>query len=627
MSDQVSDRNFRELLRMIRETRGFDFTTYKRSTLLRRISRRMDAVGIATFAGYRDYLELEHEEFQRLFDSLLINVTSFFRDAHAWQTLREQALPGILAAKGNDRPIRVWSAGCASGEEAYTLAILLTEVLGVDAFRRRVKIYATDLDEPALQHARTATYDERALSAVPEELRAVYFEQVGDDQYVFRRDLRRSVIFGRNDLTKDAPISRVDLLVTRNTLMYFNVDTQESILRRFHFALNDPGYLFLGKAEMLLSHDDRFEPLDLRVRLFRKVPALAGRRVEPRAPGPAGADERRAPTSQVAEAVFASGPVAQLGVDLAGYLAVANRQAESLFGLHPRDVGRPFQDLEVSYRPVELRSRIEQVRADLHPVELREVEWQRSPGASTVMLDVTVVPVYDAAGDLLGVGINFGDVTRYQELRAELESANQELEQAYGEVESLNEELETTNEELQSTNEELETSNEELQSTNEELETMNEELQSANNELQETNETLRVRSGEFDRANTFLESVLRSLGAAVVIVDDDLVIKLWNPGAEGLWGLKPTEAEGRHLLSLEIGLPVEKLAPLLRGLLADGEQATISTVVEAFNRRGTQDRLAVTASLLRADHSPVGGLILMIDYANTSGEATPDAQW
>src|SRR5262252_4238803 len=326
---------------MLKETRGFDFTGYKRTTLMRRVRRRMDARGLRSLSEYRDYLELEPEEFTRLFDSLLINVTGFFRDPQAWEALREEVLPELLSAKSARRPLRVWSAGCATGEEAYTLAIVLAEAMGLEDFISRVKIYATDLDEDALGEARAGVYTERQIAEVDEELRRKYFEANGS-KYSFRRDLRRQVIFGRNDLTRDAPISRVDLLVARNTLMYFNAETQSNIIRRFHFALSYPGYLFLGKAEMLLNHADRFVPVDLRKRLFRKAaptavePAVSGGWTEVITREPAG--------SRIESAALASGPIVQLAVDLDDRLRVANAAAEALFNLRPRDVGRPFQD-------------------------------------------------------------------------------------------------------------------------------------------------------------------------------------------------------------------------------------------------------------------------------------------
>ena len=599
---------------MVKESRGFDFTGYKRSTLERRINRRIAVVGLSTFAEYRDYLELEPEEFSQLFESMLINVTGFFRDPLAWQALQEQVIPELLSAKGVKTPVRVWSAGCATGEEAYTLAIVLAEAMGADQFRERVKIYATDLDEDALQQARAGTYEADALADVPEELVDTYFEPAGTRR-AFRRDLRRQVIFGRNDLTHDAPISRVDLLAARNTLMYFNAETQASIVRRFHFALSYPGYLFLGKAEMLLNHSDRFQPVDLRKRLFRKASPTIGMETGPPASWSDTAGRERV-GDRLESAALTSGPAVQLAVDLADKLRVANSAAEALFNLRPRDLGRPFQDLEVSYRPVELRSRIDQVRKELRPVELHDVEWVRAGSSEPGYYDISVVPLFGAPGDLIGVGVSFVDVTRYRRVRDELAYANTELERAYEELQSLNEELETTNEELQSTNEELETTNEELQSTNEELETMNEELQSTNDELQVINAELRGRTEELNQANGFLGAVLRSLGSAVIVLTENLRVRVWSPGAEDLWGLRPEEAESRDVLSLDIGLPTAEIAPWLRGVLAGADGSSTSTIdLPALNRRGKTVKLRVAASAMRSEEGTISGLILVIDQA------------
>ncbi|MGE5291071.1 MAG: CheR family methyltransferase [Micromonosporaceae bacterium] len=604
------EQEFDELLLMLKETRGFDFTGYKRPTLMRRIKRRMDACGLKSIGEYRDHLELEPEEFARLFDSLLINVTGFFRDPPAWEALRDEILPELLAAKGATRPIRIWSAGCATGEEAYTLAIIFAEALGTEGFLNRVKIYATDLDEEALQQARTGTYTDRQIADVPEELRDRYFEPAGT-RHSFRRDLRRQVIFGRNDLTRDAPISRVDLLVARNTLMYFTADTQSTVIRKFHFALSVPGYLFLGKAEMLLNHGGQFEPVDLRKRVFKKIPGSGAEL--PRAQGAEFGTVDKPRAARMEAAALAAGPVAQLVLDQAGKLAVANVRAGRLFNLDPRDVGRLFQDLEVSYRPVELRSVIEQVKKEERPVEITDVSWHRAAGQPATVLDVTVAPLVAESGGLVGVGISFVDVTRYRRLRDELEHSNADLERAYEELQSLNEELETTNEELQSTNEELETTNEELQSTNEELETMNEELQSTNDELQAINDVLRLRTEELDAANGFLGSVLRSLGSAVIVVNEDLRVRVWSPGAEDLWGLRADEAEGKHLLTLDGGLPVQRIVPILQRMLTD-KADSIETTVEALNRRGKTVRLRVGCSLLRGEGGTSHGVILVMDH-------------
>src|SRR5919107_4684575 len=266
---------FEAVLSHLKSSRGFDFTGYKRSSLVRRMNRRMAQVGVNTYTDYLDYLELHADEFTALFNSILINVTAFFRDPEAWEFLRSDVLPRLIASKGPTQPIRIWSAGCASGEEAYTLAMALTEMLGPAEVRERVKIYATDVDEEALAHARHGSYSEREIRGVPPELLERYFDLVGG-RYRVRKELRRAVIFGRNDLVQNAPISRVDVLVCRNTLMYFTAETQARILSRFHFALNRGGTLLLGRAEMLLSHGALFRTVDLRRRVFQKAAGSSG---------------------------------------------------------------------------------------------------------------------------------------------------------------------------------------------------------------------------------------------------------------------------------------------------------------------------------------------------------------
>ena len=261
------DENFEALLGFMRDARGFDFTGYKRTSLMRRVRRRMDHLEVQTFEEYLDVLQANADEFAALFNTILINVTAFFRDPEAWDFVAENVIPALVRQQVGDGTIRIWSAGCASGQEAYTLAMLLAEAMPADEFRRRVKIYATDVDEEALAHARTASYDARAVESVPAHLLERYFDLIGS-KYVFNKDLRRAVIFGRNDLVRDAPISRVQLLVCRNTLMYLNADTQRAVLGRLHFALAPTGVLFLGHAEMLLSHADKFTPVDLKNRLF-----------------------------------------------------------------------------------------------------------------------------------------------------------------------------------------------------------------------------------------------------------------------------------------------------------------------------------------------------------------------
>jgi two-component system, chemotaxis family, CheB/CheR fusion protein len=605
------DPHFEALLAYLKESRGFDFTGYKRSSLVRRVKLRMAQVGIGdVYPDYADYLQVHPDEFTHLFNTILINVTAFFRDPDAWEYLRTDVLEPMVAARPQRSPIRIWSAGCASGEEAYTLAMVLAEILGIEEFRERVKIYATDVDAEQLTEARQALYGEREMQAVPAELVARYFEPTGD-KWAFRKDLRRSVIFGRNDLVQDAPISRIDLLTCRNTLMYFNAETQAKILNRFHFALVESGLLFLGKAEMLFSHGSLFAPIDLKRRIFsrvsRQLPAHVVVAAEQNAP-PQGTT---ATLDALRNEAFAASPAAQLVLTSDGQVALTNRHLENLFGVSSRDIGRPFRDLDVSFRPVELRKYVEQAQLERRTLRLTDVEYLRGHSEIT-HLEVQVSPLTGTDGSLLGVNLIFQDVTLGRRLREQLEHTNQQLEAAYEELQSTNEELETTNEELQSTVEELETTNEELQSTNEELETMNEELQSTNDELQTINEQLHASTEQLDHANAFLQTVLANLRAGVAVVDQDLRVSSWNRRAEDLWGLRAAEVIGQHFLNLDIGLPFEALRPLLRTASAPGGSAG-EVILQAVNRRGRTITVRVVCTPLRDHRTPSsdGAIVVM----------------
>jgi two-component system CheB/CheR fusion protein len=602
---------FEALLGFLEQSRSFDFTGYKRSTLVRRVSTRMALLGVDSVGSYVDLLQVDPEEFTRLFDALLINVTGFFRDPPAWDYLAGEVLPKLLAGKPAGEPIRVWSAGCASGEEAYSLAMLLAEQVGVGLMQERVKIYGTDVDEDALATARHGTYPAKAVSGVPDELLARYFEPSGSG-YSLRPDLRRTVIFGRHDLVQATPISHIDVLACRNTLMYLNAETQTRVLNRLHFALEEGGILFLGKAEMLLTHRDLFLPVDLKRRFFAKVTKdnLRDRLNVIADGGSHDAEEYPVNYRPMREAGADAAAVAQIGVHHNGTLAVANAVARSRFGISMGDVGRPFQDLEVSYRPAELRSLVTQALADRQPVVVEGVSWPDGSGG-TSCVDIHLNPLFDRGGGPLGVTISFIDVSLAHRLRQELEASNRQLETAYEELQSTNEELETTNEELQSTIEELETTNEELHSNNEELETMNAELHSTNEELQTINDELRVRSGEIEELNEVLESILVAQRGGVVVVDRDLRVTLWNHRSTDLWGLRSDEVPGQHFLNLDIGLPTEELRSGIRAVLA-GESDHDMVKLAATNRRGRDFRCRVTMAPVLSKQQDVRGVILIM---------------
>jgi two-component system CheB/CheR fusion protein len=419
------------------------------------------------------------------------------------------------------------------------------------------------VDEAGLTHARQATYDERQVRAVPAELLERYFDQVGG-RFFFRKDLRRSVIFGRNDLVQDAPISKIDLLVCRNALMYFNAETQSRILSRMHFALAPAGVLFLGKAEMLLSHTELFQPIDLQRRVFRRAPQNGAFLAE--APLPQ-ARSLMGGLDLLRHAALLASRLAQIVVTADGLIALCNRQAEALFGVSGRDLGRPFSNVALSYRPVELRRYIEQAHFERRTMRVGDIEYLQ--GTETLHRDVQISPLTDADAGLLGVILSFHDVTGSRRLPEELQHANRQLETAY----------------------------EELQSTNDELHVINDELHD--------------RTDDLNQGKHFLETILTGLRAGVAVLDADMRVLTWNRRAGDLWGLRKDETVGQHFLNLDIGLSTQELGPMIRRTLA-GEGGWHEMVLSAVNRRGRPILVRVVGSVLNgADGSASGAILLM----------------
>ena len=611
MSEKLpTDPEFESLLRFIQESRGLDFRGYKRTSLKRRITLRMEASEVDNFAAYQAHLEVHPDEFADLLNTVLINVTSFFRDAEAWDVLKTQVVPQILADAGDKRPIRVWSVGCASGEEPYSIAMLFAEALGTQDFCDRVKIYATDLDDEALRTARQATYTPRDIEGVPPELLERYFERT-NHHYVFNRDLRKCVIFGRHNVVKDAPISRIDLLVCRNLLIYLESETQDIVLPRLHYALAPEGFLFLGKAETQLARSALFRPIETKHRIFVKVPQ-GWRRTA--GGGLASAPEYRASVplhARLLESVLNEAATAFLVVDDNGVVTLANTAARLLLSVGEADVGRPFQDLPISYRPLELRGPIEAALREHRTIRLEHQEYHLSQ-TDIIRLTIDVRPLARPDGTAYATLLTFTNTTQLYTIQRELETAQESLEQSIEELQSANEELETTNEELQSTNEELETTNEELQSTNEELETINEEARSSNEEMESANEELRIQAQQAVGYKSYLESVLRSMNVGVVVIDDKHIVQSWNRWSENAWGLRAEEVIGTSFDTLDIGFPVHLLHDGLLNVRS-GRAPLAEQALEGVDRRGRRILCRVRIASLSSDDGAATGLVVVFE--------------
>ncbi|HEX3084140.1 MAG TPA: CheR family methyltransferase [Pyrinomonadaceae bacterium] len=541
-SEKVED-PLRDLLTFVSQNVNMDFRNYKPSTLLRRISRRMAIVHAQNLRDYDDYVRAHLEEVTELVKGFLINVTGFFRDREAFDFLKDFVVPDLLErGRENGRILRAWSAGCSTGEEAYSIAILLAEVLGSEISDWNIRIFATDLDEEAVGFARRGFYPTKLLDDLPADLIERYFEKIDHGQRV-SKSIRQMVIFGNQDLTRGVPFPRMDLVVCRNLLIYLKPELQRDILDLFAYSLHQThGYLFLGKAETAPPSKATFELVNKKWKVYHCVsgpmvlPAhgkpLNARQAEWQAiTRRIDAADRQTPSDEITplrrinEVMFRYLPIGIAVIDHEYRIVTVNAAARRLLGIRDLASEQDFLHTSRGLPYTQVRDAIDGAFTDHSTATLNDIASESGSGR---FLTLTVMPAHiDDSGSQLAV-ITVTDVTetvitkrRLEDAQGEqtklleelgstnkrLTSMNTELQEANEELQTANEELMLTQEELQATNEEFEATNEELQATNEELETNNEELQATNEELQTTNDELTARSHE-------LQELARELNAA-----------------------------------------------------------------------------------------------------------------
>jgi two-component system CheB/CheR fusion protein len=544
------DRRLRGVLDQLRARSGIDFSSYKEPTIRRRLQRRMLDTHNEKLEDYVRYLRRHPEEYERLANSFLIKVTDFFRDADLFNHLRDQIMPELIEeARGQGNELRLWSAGCATGEEAYSLAILVSELLGDELEQFTVRIFATDLDSDAVAFARRGVYPTSAVKNVPAEMRERHLTRL-ESAWEVRKQLRAMVIFGQHDLGQRAPFPRIDLVLCRNVLIYFTPELQRRALQLFAFALREGGFLVLGKAESTSPLPENFTMVQPRLKIFRRhgervlIPPSRIRDAAPAAlPAPVGRPllvgiERelaRAHTRQLnlptgserADKVLLELPIGVVVVDRNYDIQSINATARRLLGIHSPALGDDL--VHLTYRPLAdpLRDAIDAATREESRHVVHELgSFPDDPGNPRFFdmfaflvrgqndradpADLTVVLVDDVTERETRTreldAARSAAESRAQQLQElldestrsvrELLSANEDLAIANSSLRSGNEELLVGNEEAQAAVEEIETLNEEQQATNEELETLNEELQATVEELNATNEDLQARSLE-----------------------------------------------------------------------------------------------------------------------------------
>ena len=527
------------ILSLIESRTHVDFQAYKPATMLRRIERRMAVTHVDSMAAYAQYLEQHPEEVANLARAFLIKVTEFMRDPEAFVFLKEHILPARIAwARERDRVLRFWSAGCATGEEPYSLAMMIADLLGDELPSWSVKIFATDLDLSAIEFARRGAYPASFLKRLPPDYVTRYFDSTPYGMQIVK-SVRSMLVFGQQDLGRGAPFPRIDLILCRNLLIYFKPELQQTVLDRFSFSLHPgKGYLFLGKAETARPSKATYELVDKRWKVYRcegsgllgagvsrlhsPTPArrLRGRELEAHRRPPVEVDV--APPRKTDEALIALLPIGVALIDRSYRVLSMNAAARRI--LRSRETIGADQDFLHAARALPymtVRTAIDAAFRDRARVDLEQVELDRVIAGDVHVVSLTLTPVPPDADALM---ITVSDVTAECETRRRLEAVqaeqgtlvnelsaantrlgdiNKDLQDANEEHQAANEEMVITQEELQATNEELESTNEEFQATNEELETSNEELQATNEELSTTNDELNARTQELqDMART-----------------------------------------------------------------------------------------------------------------------------
>lgn len=571
---------------LLRNHTGHDFSYYKRSTLERRITRRMLVHKLEDLNSYVRYMEQHMPEVRELFHDLLINVTGFFRDPDAFQALSEQVFPKIINQQNRD-PVRVWVPGCSTGEEAYSIAIALLEHLGDNAKGVSILIFATDIDELAIERARAGVYPENVIQDLsPERIRR-FFTQA-DSGFRISRRVREMCIFATQDVAKDPPFSRIDLVSCRNLLIYMGPVLQKKILRIFHYALKSTGFLFLGTAESITGTADLFRALDAKNKIYAKKSVAA--------PNEFFGIPVNMPPARMSDQtpVQSAPPVVDLeqeadrllmqeyipaGVIINGHMDILHFRGRTGPYLEPQPGEASFNLIKMA-RPgltVELSSLVRATIRGNKPSHRVGITLKNDD--KTRHVNVDVLPITASGLPEPYFLVVFRDIPMPEvsvetqpadekDKSAEVIRLEEELTATKEYLQSVIEQQETTNEELRSANEEVQSSNEELQSINEELETAKEELQSTNEELSTVNEELEGRARELEQANNDLTNLVSSAGIPIVIVGSDKRIRRFTPQAEKLMNLISTDV-GRPLSDIKPNIDISGLQDLVENVIKE----------------------------------------------------------
>ena len=571
-----NERIMREIMVILRTRTGHDFRQYKRATVLRRIERRMQVSGLSELQEYRDFLHDHADETPHLLQDMLISVTNFFRDKEAFDLLQSEVVPQLVEHRIESEPIRIWSAGCATGEEAYSIAMLLQEASSRNADAVPFQVFATDIDERAISFARAGLYPESILADV-DAGRIRQFLVKDAAHYRVKKELREHVLFALHNLLRDPPFSRLDMICCRNLLIYLDRDAQLDVLRTFHFALRPGGYLFLGSSEAADSVSSLFTVVDKKARIYRANVAV---RTDAPVPMSAAMQNMRMPVAIMqppGRRKFSFGDLHQRLVEQHAPPSVLVSRESDIVHLSDRAGrfleyagGEPSHNVIAAVRPelrLELRTAIFQALQTNHSVEARRVQLTRD--GRNFFVNMIARPVHDAEANADFVLILFHEVEDSMSEASDAPQKRQpdpivsqlerELHRTKEQLQATIEQSETSTEELKASNEELQAINEELRSATEELETSKEELQSINEELTTVNAELKSKVEETSKINDDLQNLIMANDIGTIFVDRNIRIKRYTPRATDVFSIIPSDI-GRSLLDITHRLDYDKLS-------------------------------------------------------------------
>jgi two-component system CheB/CheR fusion protein len=546
---------------LLRTYTGHNFSGYKQNTVYRRIERRMNVHQIDNISTYVRYLQEHPVEAETLFKELLIGVTNFFRDKEAFEALKEKTLPQILKGKPNDYTIRAWVPGCSSGEEAYSIAILLRECTEQLKQHVGIQIFATDIDRNAIETARAGIYPASILVDVSPD-RLTRFFSSEDSMYIIKKDLREMMVFAAQDIIKDPPFTKLDLISCRNLLIYLDSDLQKKLLPLFHYSLKPDGILFLGPSETIGGFTDFFSPVDKKWKIFRREEAVSSAHVVVEFPVTPpldkihGAKEKKLYETSVAplaeRTLLAHYTPPSVVIDKSGEILYFHGRTGKYLEPAPGEARLSIYKMAREGLKLELPSAIRRATAQKKEVTYKGLEVKGN--GVTQMVNLTVRPMFEAKAPSDLMMVVFEDVTlakkeesppkkgiSKKKVDERIEELERELQYTKENLQTMIEELETSNEELKSTNEELQSTNEELQSTNEELETTKEEQQSMNEELTTVNTELQGRINELSEANNDLKNLIDAIEVPTIFLDNDLCIKRFTAHSTKIINLIQTD--------------------------------------------------------------------------------------